>query len=236
MPARAQAGPPILPSSFSIGGEKPFQYAYATKRDERAFRGWLNSAETSSNPNVLDALELTKQAFRRWREEKASGYVAESIEDIKDFIQDNPHAEVGQLVLARAPWMKKGTLVGLCHFHRTWSNNVFIDYLAMHPRLVRKHTMPLRGVGTALLYYVACVAAEIEAGAIWGETTQNSAPFYRRAFGRPEIKDMIYLSREEYLAFKGRIEEKLRPAPQPVAEPEPAARKSEAKSDGKAEG
>ncbi|MCI0355933.1 MAG: GNAT family N-acetyltransferase [Acidobacteria bacterium] len=226
MPARPQTGPPILPSSFSIGGEKPLQYAYATKRDERAFRSWVKSAETSSNPNVLDALELTTQAFRRWREEKAKGNLAESIEDIKDFIQDNPHAEVGQLVLARATWLKNGTLVGLCHFHRTWSNNIFIDFLAMHPRLVRKRTMPARGVGSALLYYVACVAAEIDAGAIWGETTQNSAPFYRRAFNRQDLKDMIYLNREEYMAFKTRIEERLRPAPQPVAEPE-AARKGE---------
>jgi N-acetylglutamate synthase-like GNAT family acetyltransferase len=219
VPARSQAGSPILPTSFSIGGEKPLQYAYAGKRDERAFRAWLRSAETSSNPNVQDALELCTLAFRRWREEKAKGRVTESIEDIKDFIQDNPYAEVSQLVLARAPWLKNGTLVGLCHFHRTWSNNVYIDFLAMHPRLVRKRAAPLRGVGTALLYYVACVAAEIDADAIWGETTQNSAPFYRRAFGRQDIRDMLYLKREDYKEFKARIEEKLKPAPAPEAEP-----------------
>jgi len=193
-------------TTFALPSGKTLQFSFATRRDDLAFRRWAKSARSGSNPRVVDALELATLCFRRWREETTKDRVADSFEDIEDLIQDNPYAEVAVLVLAKAPWLRDGSLVGLCHCRRTWSNNIYIDFLTVHPRLVRNKSV--QGVGTALLYFVTCLAADMDAAVIWGEATQNSHQFYRKVFGLADIKDLIFLGKTEYTAFKNRIQEK----------------------------
>ncbi len=211
-----------MTENFSVAPGKTLKYVFATRRDGKGLQSWKGAVRGKANPILLDAVELATLAFRRWREAKAKGRVANSIQEIKDFIQDNPHAEVSALVLAKAPWLRKRTLLGLCYFHRTWSNNLYIDLLTSHPLIARNLNSPVRGVGTALLYFVSCAAAEIGAKAIWGEATQNSAQFYRKVFGRSDIKDLFYLTDAEFAAFKKRIEEKLPSPPSPVKPAAPA--------------
>ncbi len=224
-------GGPFI-EEFPVAPGKLLKFVFATRRDMKGLQSWKEAVRGKNNPILLDAVELATIAFRRWREAKAKGRVANSIQEIKDFIQDNPHAEVAVLVLAKAPWLRKRTLLGLCHFRRTWSNNIYIDLLTSHPLIARNLDSPVRGVGTALLFFVSSVAGEVGAKAIWGEATQNSAHFYRKVFGRSDIKDLINLSEAEYTAFKKRIEEKLqsagspgKPGPpvRPSAEPGPAS-------------
>lgn len=192
-------------TAFALPSGNVLQFSFATRRDDLTFRRWTKSARRGSNPRVIDALELATLCFRRWREEAVKGRVANSFGDIQDFIQDNPRAEVAVLVLAKASWLRGSSLVGMCHFRRTWCNNIYIDFLTGHPRLVSKKSL---GVGTALLYFVTSLAADIDAGVIWGEATQNSHLFYRRVFGVEDINDLIFLHKAEYMAFRNRIEEK----------------------------
>ena len=196
----------MTPDGFQIDGGKKLEFVFAKRNDHRLFNRWVKSANPGSNPNVLNAMELATLAFRRWKEAHKEGQVAHSVQDIKDYIRNNPHEEITILILVRARWLKDRTLAGLCHFRRTWCNNIFIDFLTRHPSLVRKPTTSkIRGVGTALLYFVTSVAAEIEAGAVWGEATQNSAEFYKGAFEKPNIKDLFFLKKKDYTAYVKRI-------------------------------
>jgi hypothetical protein len=194
---------------FPMDAGRSLEFVFAKRRDDRAFRKWLKSAPPASNPKVLDAMELGTLAFRRWREAVTKKRVADCVDDIKDYIEDNPHAEITVLILVRAPWLKGRNLVGLCHFRRTWCNNIYIDFLTKHPSLIGRHKEAVRGVGTALLYFIACVAADIKAGTVWGEATQNSAKFYRKVFEKPEIKDLIFLDEKDYTAFRNRVSSDL---------------------------
>src|SRR5712692_5307085 len=160
--------------TFPIETGRSLEFAFAKRREDRAFRKWIRSAAAASNPKLQDAKELGTLAFRRWREAITKQRVADCVEDIKDFIDDSSEAEVSVLILVRAPWLRGRNLVGLCLFRRTWCNNIYIDFLTKHPSLVGKRKNPIRGVGTALLYFITCVAAEIEADTVWGEATQNS--------------------------------------------------------------
>ena len=49
------------------------------------------------------------------------------------------------MLLARADRFHGG-LLGVCLFHRTWANNVFVDFLAVHPDTMKPDN-PITGVG-----------------------------------------------------------------------------------------
>ena len=189
-------------AGFDLGPSKSVKFKFATTRDIKSLTSWRRVAQLSGNPMKLDAAEFAELAFRRWREGKGKKRAANSVEDIRDFVRDNLQAEVHILVLAKAPWLRIGTIVGVCHFRRTWANNIYVDYLSVHPFLIRNPSNPLPNLGSALLYFVSCVADEIQAGKIWGETTQNSVQFYEKIFGRGRQDDMLDLERDHYMAFK----------------------------------
>lgn len=189
---------------FPIDAHREFAFAPAKLKDDHAFGIWLRSARRGSNPRVMDAAELATLAFRRWREVLVKR-VANDSADLIDRIKDNPHVEVTVLILIRAPWLRTNKLVGMCHLRRTWCNNVYIDFLTVHPRTLAGHNRPVKGIGTALLYFVTCIAKEIDAASIWGEATQNSAEFYQKVFSKPGIKDLIFLNKKDYTSFRDRI-------------------------------
>jgi len=203
--------------TYPLKSGKSLKLMLATNEESqavsRALRRWRKSVAGEASPIKLDAVELAELAFRRWDEARARQRAASSIQEIKEFIQNNPFAEVALMILAKAPWVRRkqlNTLVGLCTLRRTWANHLFIDFLSAHPRITRNPQSPIRGVGTALMYAIATVGAAIGAKAIWGEATQNSAPFYAKLFGRQDMKDLLYLTDAEYMAFRSRIEEDLR--------------------------
>ena len=94
-------------------------------------------------------------------------------------------------------------MAGICALHRTWCNNLYLDFLAVHPRLYRRgQPQPddIKGIGTAALWYLALIAERIGAGAIWGEATEGSHGFYSAAFNQP-IQDLIFITKEGYTTF-----------------------------------
>lgn len=204
--------PNPLPEEFPVAQDRVAKYAFARDGDGRGLQRWTRYIRPGdANPNKRDAAELTKLALRRWREGRAKRFVANTIEDVKDLIRDNPNVEVAALVLAKTPWFRRATTVGTCHFRRTWCNNVCVDFLTVHPLIVGNRASPIRGVGTGLLYYVTCVANEIDANNVWLEATQNSAPFYKKVFGRrSKVGDLLVLTKAEYNAFRVQTESKYK--------------------------
>src|SRR5438876_2095310 len=191
------------------------RFVAATKGDRGALGSWKQSIKDESNPFKLASLELADLAFRRWEEARAQKAFADNAAALADHIQHDPHAEVTLLTLAKDPQHRPGRLVGLVLFKRTWCNNICVQYIATHPLHVRDESSPLRGLGTALVYYVVYVANHIDAGGLWGEATQDSAQFYNKSLGRNNILDVVHLGQAEYMALKVGIEKKLSIAPSP---------------------
>ena len=190
---------PILPG-------RSLKFGAAQERDARSLRSWQRTVRQNSNPVGEDAYELAVLAFRRWREGKAKRIIANDLRSLRYFIRRNPKAEVLMLTLAKASWFSHGRLVGLALFRRTWYHSLYVHYVVIHPRLAGNPKSPLRLVGTVLLYYIICVAVEINATAIWGETTQTSAQFYEKVLGRTNVKDFLYITSDEFQQLKTRIE------------------------------
>jgi hypothetical protein len=184
--------------------------AHESKAIRSALESWQKLVRSDPNPIARDAAELARLAYGKWAYYRSALEIGATLIDVLAKIRDNPNAEVAVLLLAKAPQLKdrrvRMRIAGVCLFRRTWCNNVFIDFLARHP------LDPVKGAGTRLLYYVARIASVIQADAIWGETTQNSVGYYAKAFGEPEIKDLLYVRRDKYEAFWKRTDELQREA------------------------
>jgi hypothetical protein len=84
-----------------------------------------------------------------------------------------------------------------------------LDYLASHPFIVRppdSYPAVVRGVGTALLYFLCSVAKRYGCDAVWGEATQGSCGFYRQVLKLDSVKDLIYAPSEKFLSFIDRTD------------------------------
>jgi hypothetical protein len=75
-----------------------------------------------------------------------------------------------------------------------------VDFLANHPELLRAPGT-IRGVATALLYFVLTLGEALGTEDFWGEATDQSAAFHRRQFRAMEITDRFVLSPAEQWHF-----------------------------------
>jgi|ERR1039458_4040186 hypothetical protein len=57
--------------------------------------------------------------------------------DIADHIANDRRCEVACFVLLKCECFPDSEVIGICHFRRTWCNNIVLDYLAGHPFIVR---------------------------------------------------------------------------------------------------
>lgn len=189
----ARVGPP--PSQNIV------KFLHAKARDTRSLQSWQRAAKGIANPSARDSADLAKAAFAKWIRCRRERRAANSLREAVDLVRNNPHEEVGMLVLAKST-LAGAAMAGVCHFRRTWCNNVMVDFLAVHPREVRSEQSRFKGLGSCLLWYVAEFADELEAETLWLEATQNSAPAYQRIFGLEAVKDLVVLSRSQYTVFR----------------------------------
>ncbi|HZE56225.1 MAG TPA: hypothetical protein VE031_00075 [Chthoniobacterales bacterium] len=163
---------------------------------------WEDVVSGDRNPIRLDAVLFARLAIKRYRAHHRFETYATNVDEIADFTRDNPQAEVANLVLLESDSPEFAPTIGVCHFRRTWCNNLVIDYLSVHPLLARpRDQTPIKGSGTALLYFVSTVAIMTGAALLWGEATQNSCTFYQKAFHLDETKDLIYAPRKNVEEF-----------------------------------
>ncbi len=197
-----------VPASISMAsGTLTFHAAGAGEREVRSLRdalgGWTSLVKNEQSPIPRDAAELAQLAYQRWAYYRRGLSVASTLKDLRTKINDNPHAEVAVLLLAKSDTRFRSVqmnVVALCLLRRTWYNNLYIDFLAKHPRA------PFASAGGAVLWHISKVAKSIGAHAIWGETTQNSVGYYKRVLGKKRMTDLLFLKRKEYEAFANDFE------------------------------
>lgn len=175
---------------FLVTGEESFLAQWERFLDEN---------ETSlPNPTASkDSVHLASLAVDRWQQTKGLVKYAPDIEQINRWITDTSDEEICGIAGMEYPGFEG--LIGVCHFHRTWTHNLFIDFLATHPALVASDTSPIKGIGLASTYFLATVANMLNCSYIWGETTPLSLPFYQKIFKLELAKtDMIRLEQDVY--------------------------------------
>ncbi len=176
---------------------------FAEQKDCAFVDGWRQKLGGDTNPYRKDALDFADLAIQRYFADSRIGqpYVR-SISDISDHVSHDPQCEAAGFVLLKCNWFPDSEVIGICHFRRTWCNNLVLDYLAGHPFAVRPpegYKYLVRGVGPALMCFLSRVAATLECGLIWGEATQISHKFYERTFEINPVKDLIIVPQVNFL-------------------------------------
>jgi len=166
---------------------------------------WSNP---TGSPTQMDAGELAVLAAQKWATTCKFGTVARSLAEMEMLIRKDSGVEVTAMLLAGAEWFEGG-LLGVCLFHRTWANNVFLDFLAANPDSMNP-SAKISGVGTGLLYHLCGIAGHLKAATLWLETTSGSAPYYRQIFRLPEMADVVAVSRDHQEILCAGLREKWR--------------------------
>ena len=164
--------------------------------DMRGLLRWRIATSERDDPQVRDAMEFRKLATKRWRYYLKGHDAATSLPHLKRAIRANPNAEVGFLLVAKAPWHPAAPVLGCCFCRRSWSHHLIVDFLAVHPRVLAGTAGQVRGVGTGILYSVVRLADALGIATIWGEATANSAPFYEKVLNLPKVTDHFFVEGE----------------------------------------
>ncbi|MCS6295968.1 MAG: GNAT family N-acetyltransferase [Nitrospira sp.] len=142
--------------------------------------------------------------MHRFEAHSALEQYASSLEDIQNFLTDDPQGEVACFVVLKCDWFSASEIIGISHFRRSWSNSIILDYLTIHPLILsppNEDVRKVKGIGSALLYFLSSVAKRFECDAIWGEATSSSCSFYKRVLKLDSVKDLIYAPRSNFLQF-----------------------------------
>lgn len=192
------------------GQPKTASIVFAHKVDFPAFaKTWEDSIGDDRHPYRRDAVEFAYLAQMRCSTHQPLQPYAAAIDEFKVHIKDNPYNEVACFVCLKCDWFKDSEIIGFCHFRRTWSNNIVLDYLGAHPFIAAMPTgyhSVVNGVGSALVYFIIQAAKVCGSDLIWGEATQNSWEFYQGALKLDSVKDLILIPKDKFTAFSARME------------------------------
>lgn len=151
--------------------------ALATESDLAFVAEWQMDLGTDKNPSRVDAVDFAWIAAQRYKTHSTIESYATSINDIADHVKANPKCEVACCALLTCDWFPPSKVIGIAHFRRTWSNNVVLDYLAMHPFITKPpvdYAHKVNGGGLALIYFVSRIARDYDCALLWGEATALS--------------------------------------------------------------
>jgi hypothetical protein len=185
------------------GGRQSVHLAFGRPMDVRALMRWRASTAGLSDAHVRDAMEFRKLATKRWRYYLKGNEAAVSLSDLKKTIRTDASAEVGFLLMAKAPWHPVAPVLGCCFCRRSWCHHLIVDFLAVHPKVLAATGGRVRGVGTGIIYSLVGLADELGIGTIWGEATKNSAPFYERVLNLPRVTDHFFVQGETMAYCRG---------------------------------
>jgi hypothetical protein len=183
------------------GDPRPTTIVFA---DENSDFGFVNIGRDKLNPDsdekAYDAVDLTQIARDNFlAHSRIQQIYAKSVEDIATHITAKSDCEVAGFVLMKCDWLPDSEVIGICHFRRTWCNSIVLDYLAAYP-FAKEKPQELRGVGSALLWFVSDIARRLNCPRIWGEATRGSRTYYEDAFKLKDVEDMIVALPENYKA------------------------------------
>lgn len=114
---------------------------------------WRETLGTTPEAIQREAADLAQLARERYLADSRVGqrYMA-APQELQDHIARDPQCEVAGLVLLKCEWFADSQIIGLCHFRRTWCNNIVVDYLAKHPLTFLNSR--IKGIGPSLRHTV----------------------------------------------------------------------------------
>jgi hypothetical protein len=169
---------------------------FGNEGDAAMISRWRAPVEVGEKPAVRDSLEFARLAAKRWRYYRRSIPTATNLQGFRAAIAQNSRAEVSFVLLAKADWFQSRSALGLAQCRRTYCNNLILEFLAVHPRVVGKVAPIIEGVGSGLLFSLAEMAGALGMRLIWGEATFYSAPFYAKIIGVDQIEDHFFIRDE----------------------------------------
>jgi hypothetical protein len=191
------------------GSPQLVEVVFGGETDVAQIGRWRSPPALRDNPHVRDALEFSRLASKRWRYYKRTNAAATSRAQLQAAIRRSPRAEVAFMLLARGTWPMRQPILGLCHCRRTWAHSIVVDFAASHPNVIGSVRHRIRGVGTGMFFNLLLLANELGIETLWGEATENSAPFYTRILGY-EVRDNFFIHgaslehcRAQYRAMHG---------------------------------
>jgi hypothetical protein len=159
---------------------------------------WRDKLTEDSDDRTRDAVDLAQLAMDSFlAHSRVQQLYAKSVEEITAYIKADPRCEVAGFVLMKCDWLPDSEVIGICHFRRTWHNSIILDYLAAYPFATKKPT-EIKGVGSALLWFVSSIASGNNCVRIWGEATHGSHSYYEQAFELDKVEDLILAYPENY--------------------------------------
>ncbi|SRR6266566_1436440 len=133
------------------------------------------------------------------------------LDSFKSAIAREQRAEVSLLLVVRADWFFRSSVLGLAQCRRTYCHHLILEFLSVHPAIVGGAIPQVRGVGSGLVCGLASLAKSLGMALVWGEATAHPAPFYAKILNVREIADHFFIRgkaltrcerefREEFLA------------------------------------
>ena len=92
---------------------------------------------------------------------------------------------------------------------RTWHHHLALDFLFVHPRIASR-LVNVKFVGIQLLQAICMIAQTLGCDRVWGETTLDSAPFYRR-YLKQQVDDQFAIGADEIASFATNFRTNLMP-------------------------
>lgn len=190
------AGPSIFTRFRVLEGDeaRSVELAFGRESDLALLREWRLPPTLRHHEPARDALAFARLATKRWRYHRRTGHVVTSTAEIRDATARQSRAELAFLLLARAEWKTHSLMLGLAHCRRTWCGHIYLDFLSVHPRIVAQHEPRIRTVGSGILYGLCELAGQCGVPVVWGETTETSVTFYRKALEAPSLLDGFSIS------------------------------------------
>jgi hypothetical protein len=166
---------------------------------------WRETLGDNPNSKQRETVEFAHLAKQRYYADSGVGqpYISDAA-DMRAHIENDPECEVAGFVLLKSDWFPAPDVIGLCHFRRTWCNNIVIDYLSSHPLLHGRGEDPrykVSGIGGVLMCFVSRLAVECSSDRIWGEATPNSHGFYEYIFKLDSVKDLFVIPKDSFMMW-----------------------------------
>lgn len=179
-----RVGDKILPVEFDFGSDAEVD----------RLRLWKRRSGALADASVTDALEYGRYAAKRWRSYRKEGRTVQSAAGIRRAVVKQPRGEFVFVLVARAGWHYPSSSLGFCFCRRSWCHHIIVDFAAVHPNAIRRASGQVRGVGAGMFYSLVKFAEEMEVRTVWGEATENSAPFYEKLLGLARVTDHFFIT------------------------------------------
>ncbi len=146
---------------------------------------------------AADAREYALLAAKRWRHYRDTNCAAHSLDELRQMIAHNPKGEFCFHLKVTADWFPAS--LGGAMVRRTWCHHLMIDFLFAHPQVCSR-VVNVKTIGLNLLRAICLVGDALGCKRVWGEATQDSAPFYSYYLGRT-VEDMFVMERTAIRVF-----------------------------------